>query len=90
MTEKKRTSRRLQQAAKERMRQTGEKYTAALYAVRNADRSTSTALPPESASGRDLLSRTGRGASATGEKRTSGEGPLFGDDAAQLGRDTVD
>lgn len=34
MTEKKRTSRRLQQAARERMKVTGEKYTAALMAVK--------------------------------------------------------
>ncbi len=33
MTEKKRTSRRLQQAARERMKATGERYTAALIAV---------------------------------------------------------
>lgn len=33
MTEKKRTSSRLQRAARERMKVTGEKYTAALMAV---------------------------------------------------------
>ena len=33
MTEKKRTSRRLQQAARERMKVTGERYTAPLMAV---------------------------------------------------------
>lgn len=33
MTEKKRISRRLQQAARERMKATGERYTAALIAV---------------------------------------------------------
>lgn len=43
MTEKKRTSRRLQHAARERMKATGEKYTTALKAVMDAEPSTSPA-----------------------------------------------
>lgn len=45
MTQKKRTSRRLQHAARERMKVTGEKYSTALKAVTDADPSTSPARP---------------------------------------------
>ena len=47
MTEKKRTSRRLQQAARERMKVTGETYTAALMAVmEDAGSQTELSSPP--------------------------------------------
>ncbi|MFH8252895.1 hypothetical protein ACH3VR_21190 [Microbacterium sp. B2969] len=47
MTEKKRTSRRLQHAARERMKATGEKYTTALQAVIDAPPLPSTASPAD-------------------------------------------
>lgn len=47
MTEKKRTSRRLQHAARERMKATGEKYTTALQAVIDAAPLPSTASPAD-------------------------------------------
>lgn len=47
MTEKKRTSRRLQHAARERMKATGEKYTTALQAVIDAAPVPSAALPSD-------------------------------------------
>lgn len=47
MTEQKRTSRRLQHAARERIKATGEKYTTALQAVIDARPSPSAALPSD-------------------------------------------
>ncbi|KJL37390.1 hypothetical protein RR49_00974 [Microbacterium ginsengisoli] len=52
MTEKKRTSSRLQRAARERMKLTGEKYTAALMAVmEDAGSQTETSSPPTTPAG---------------------------------------
>ena len=52
MTEKKRTSRRLQQAARERMKVTGERYTAPLMAVmEDAGSQTERSSPPTTPAG---------------------------------------
>ena len=52
MTEKKRTSSRLQRAARERMKVTGEKYTAALMAVtEDAGSQTELSSPPTTPAG---------------------------------------
>lgn len=52
MTEKKRTSRRLQQAARERMKVTGERYTAPLMAVmEDAGSQTERSSPPTTSAG---------------------------------------
>ena len=63
MTEKKRTSSRLQRAARERMKVTGEKYTAALMAVtEDAGSQTELSSPPTTPAGshRSSTPRAGR------------------------------